>query len=155
MKLQGEDGAMFDLTIDGYQFPEIETDYWDSNWLMVRGQVNHPRGNWIFRDPCLTTFELEQLAIWLDGVANGVANPADGYFTEPNLHFEYVTIPVPAIQVTFGYESAPPWLATDDARLDGAIVRFPLALNDLRVVSRSLRADLVKFPIRGVPDGSA
>lgn len=30
-------GATFDLIIEGYQFPEITTDDWDSNWLMVRG----------------------------------------------------------------------------------------------------------------------
>jgi len=150
MKLIGENGATFDLMIEGYQFPEITTDDWDSNWLMVCGQVKHPQGAWNFCDPCLTTFELEQLAEWFDGVAKGNVDSDNGYFTEPNLHFEYVTMPISAIQVTFAHESAPPWLGREE-RFDGAIIRFPLTLNDSGAASRSLRAILSKFPARGVP----
>jgi len=154
MRLEGEDGATFELLIDGYQFPNIATDYWDSNWLIVHGQVINSQGNWAFRDPCMTTFELEQLATWFDGVTNGNVDPDNGYFTEPNLHFEYVITPISAIQVTFANESAPPWLG-HEGRFDGAIIRFPLALNDPGAASRSLRAILSNFPVRGLPEGDA
>ena len=58
------------LDIVGYQFPDAH-DYWDSNWLTVAGIAKHPKGSWQFTDPCLTTFELDQLALWFDGVALG------------------------------------------------------------------------------------
>lgn len=122
---------------------------------MVRGRLEHPQGTWTFCDPCLTTFELEQLAVWLDGVANGKIDPDNGYFTEPNLHFEYVTMPISAIQVTFAYESAPSWLTEREERFEGATIRFPLALNDLGAASRCLRVSLSRFPIRGVPEEDA
>ncbi len=140
-----------ELSIDGYQFPESD-EYWDANWLVVRGRVTHPRGAWTFRDPCLTTFELEQLAAWFDGVATGRVDPASGYFTEPNLHFEYVATPVPAISVTFSYESSPPWVSQLEERMDGAIVTFPVALNDPRKSSRSIRTLLARFPVRVFPE---
>jgi hypothetical protein len=146
MRLEDDQGRTFELSIDAYQFPESD-EYWDANWLVVCGRVTHPRGAWTFRDPCLTTFELEQLAKWFDGVADGNVDKAIGYFTEPNLHFEYVPAPRPAIKLTFAYESCPPWLERDK-RLEGTIVIFPLALNDPREASRSLRTLLVQFPVR-------
>ena len=40
MRLQTTDGAKaFDLTIVRYQFPELENDEWDSNWLVISGHV--------------------------------------------------------------------------------------------------------------------
>src|SRR5262245_2704115 len=69
MRLVGEQGTLFELGVDGYQFPG-SAEYWDANWLMIRAHVQDPRGSWTFRDPCLTTFEVEQLAGWFDGVAD-------------------------------------------------------------------------------------
>ena len=62
MTLHGERGGTFRLSIDGYQFPETTDDRWDANWLFVRGHVQDPQGEWTFRDPCLTTFEVQELA---------------------------------------------------------------------------------------------
>ena len=154
MRLNDGQGATLELGVDGYQFPESD-EYWDANWLVVRGQVEHPRGSWTFHDPCLTTFELEQLAVWFDGVADGKVDPANGYFTEPNLHFEYATGPDPAINVTLSYESAPPWLTQREERLDGAVVTFPVRLNDPQEAALSLRRLLSACPIRVLPEKPA
>ena len=151
MRLDDGQGATLQLSVDGYQFPDSD-GYWDSNWLMVRGTVEHPRGSWTFRDPCLTTFEIEQLAAWLDGVANDQVDPKLGLFTEPNLHFEQVTSPEPSVRVTLAYESAPPWLAAPSERLDGTAVEFPVRLNEPRAAARSLRELLSAYPIRGEPE---
>lgn len=48
MRLKGEDGTSFELKIEGYQFPEIQDDRWDSNWLVVSGRVAHPAGTGAF-----------------------------------------------------------------------------------------------------------
>ena len=154
MRLDDGQGTTLELAIDGYQFPE-SGEYWDANWLVVRGEVEHPRGSWRFRDPCLTTFELEQLAAWFDRVAAGEADPDSGYFTEPNLHFEYATTPHPAIDVKLAYESAPPWLTEREERFDGAVVTFPVRFNDPGVASRSLRALVDRYPVRALPERPA
>lgn len=151
MKLTGEHGVAFELNIDCYQFREV-TDYWDSNWLMVRGDVEHPRGGWTFRDPCLTTFELEQLATWFDEVDMGTAAADNGHFTEPNLSFDYVVASEPEIRVTFAHESAPPWLVKQDQRANGAVITLPLRLNSPRETARSLRSLLSNYPKRGTPE---
>jgi len=150
MRLVDHDRITLELVIDGYQFPEIENDRWDSNWLMVTGRVEHPRGAWSFREPCLTAFEVEDLAGWLDGVASGEADARAGYFTEPNLEFRYLKHPEPAIEVSLGYESAPPW-----ARREAVTLRFPIAMNDPKAAARALRGYLQIFPPRGLTGGAA
>lgn len=154
MRLEGDQGWTLELAIERYEFPE-SVEYWDANWLLIRGHVEHPLGAWTFRDPCLTTFELEQLARWFDGVADGRVDPDSGYFTEPNLRFDYSPTPTPSIQVTLAYESAPPWLKEREERFDGAVMTFPAGSNDPRAASRSLRALLAEYPVRGVPEGAA
>jgi hypothetical protein len=54
------------LTILGYQFPDDTTDEYDSNWLVIGGEVWLDGREWQFRDPCLTTFEAKRLADWLE-----------------------------------------------------------------------------------------
>jgi hypothetical protein len=115
---------------------------------MVRGTVEDPLGKWTFRDPCLTTFEVEQLAGWFESVAEGEADGDSGYFTEPNRRFEFISIPTPAALVTFAHESGPPWMAKSEKRLEGVAIGFPTSLNEPRESARSLRAMLARYPIR-------
>ena len=68
-QLSDAKGTSLSLTISGYQFPEIENDSHDSNWLNITGKVEHPRGSWTFVDPCMLTYELEGLSDWLESVA--------------------------------------------------------------------------------------
>jgi hypothetical protein len=149
MKLQGDKGNLFELEITGYRSPEVVDRFWEANWLTVQCRVHHPRGDWTYTGPSLTTFELEQLARWLDGAAAGNPDPKAGYFTESHLTFIYAPPPAAAIEVRFAFEAAPPWLTDRNHRLDGAVVNFPLALNDPRLCAQDLRAALARFPQRG------
>lgn len=46
----------------GYQFPHIESDEFDANWLVVEGLVAPADERaWKFRDPALLTWEVEGL----------------------------------------------------------------------------------------------
>ena len=123
MTFRGKHDITFELQIDGYQFPEIEREIEDANWLMVRGAVSLPEGAWTFVEPCLTSIECEELADWLDRVAEGSVNEPVLFFTEPNLRFESVAHPVETMTVGFSYECAPPW-----ADIAGTAVSFPLLL---------------------------
>lgn len=148
MKLVGRHETSLELSVGGYQFPDIADDPWDSNWLMVAGRVRHPHGSWTFTDPCLTTFELDQLASWLDDVAAGRPDPDHGYFTEPNLRFSYRQEPEPTIEIRVAYESAPPWLV-GEPRMQGAVLAFPVAMNDLGIAAADVRSFISRFPVRG------
>jgi len=59
MKLIGQESEEFRLQVVGYEFPQTTEDEWDSEWLIVAGEVSCARGRWKFRDPCLLTLELE------------------------------------------------------------------------------------------------
>jgi hypothetical protein len=85
MQLKGENGISAELEITGYQHPGVTDEYWQSNWLIVRVAVEHPKGAWSASHPSLTTFEVDQLARWFEGLAATDPDPKAGHFTEPNL----------------------------------------------------------------------
>jgi len=151
MKLFDQNGVSFALAIDGYQYPEIADDYWDSNWLFVRGEVRYPSGGWTFREPCLTTVDLRKLADWLDSIARGRPRAARCSFDEPNLVFEYQSDPRPGVVIRFAHESAPTWQGSDE-RLKDFSLSFDVFLNDLAKGASDLREFLVTFPERGNRD---
>src|SRR5947209_7512259 len=111
MTLEGQ-GCSLHLRILGYEYPGIETDEWDSNWLVIEGRAKLQGREWQFRDPCLTTFEVEGLAAWLEAWAVGNAAANAGGFVEPNLDFARVSDE--AIRISFELESMPPWGALGD-----------------------------------------
>jgi len=90
MKLKTLEGMAFELEIVGYQFPHMETEEYDSNWLMIRIDVSHPKGGWASTDPSLLTYEVADLAEWLEAVYNGESVDPEMVIIEPNLEFQLV-----------------------------------------------------------------
>lgn len=90
MRLVGANGHLLDLAVLGYQFPAIEDDHWDSNWLNVRVSAANDRGSWEATDPSLLTSELLSLAAWLEATAAGRSSSSRVDFLEPNLSFELI-----------------------------------------------------------------
>ena len=45
MKLASKDGQSFEMRILQYQFPHLETEEYDSNGLIVAGDIIHPKGS--------------------------------------------------------------------------------------------------------------
>ena len=76
------------MSVEGYQFPALENEPWDADWLNIKIQVKHPKGNWKATDPCLLTFELKWLIEWFEKICEGEKADAQIYFTEPCLEFE-------------------------------------------------------------------
>jgi hypothetical protein len=156
MRLQSIDGATtFDLEIVRYQFPELESDEWDSNWLVISGSVVSAARSWNFFDPCLVTMEAHDLANWLAALANGRPTKERIFFTEPNLSFEAVAADAQSaeLRVYFSLESKPPNV---EAEIDEFFELFKIARNDLAQAARDLCRSLRRFPVRagarlGVP----
>ena len=145
MKLQAEDGTTFELHLLRYEHPDVTEDLWDSNWLVISGRVAHGERSWRFVEPCATTFELEQLADWLQSLG---AQPADLAFAEPNLAFAYLPWPRPVLQIRFAAGSAPPELA-DEERASGVTIDFLTSPDQAQRLAADLRAILVDYPTRG------
>lgn len=149
MKLRDSSGNEFRLVILRYQHPDLHEDQWDSNWLVVTGDVAASNGQrWRFSEPCVTTFELENLAEWLDGLAADGRAPSDFAFTEPNLKFAYTPWPQRALQLTLSRESAPP-TATDVERQSGVTLEFRLPEGEAAALAMQIRTALSDFPVRG------
>ena len=145
MNLTDGSSTALELSISGYEFPAIETEPDDSNWLNVVSKVNHQHGSWSFHDPCLLTYELEWLCSWLEGVAaRPNAEHEAEYFTEPNLEFHVIQRDeATTLRVHLSHEASPPWTTATGVDLD-----FPLAINDLRVAADTLGGYLSKYPQR-------
>jgi hypothetical protein len=146
--LRSSDALRVELSIAGYQFPLETRDA--LNWLMIAGEVSHPRGSWSFLDPALETDEVEALCDWFERVAAAptVAQPAM-LFIEPNIQLRYCADEFGgSIAVRLAHESAPPWCESRDARLTGVELMFSLATNDLLACAETLRAQLASYPSR-------
>lgn len=148
MRLLGSEGEELLLEVLGYQFPGTEDDEWDSEWLIIAGQISCSRGRWKFREPCLCTFELQALAAWLRDIKFG-GPKREISFTEPNLRFEHVeTSDGDLLLVAFSQESSPPWATEDERYGEGVALSFPFCLNDFAAASVVLEGMLLKWPIR-------
>jgi hypothetical protein len=149
MKLSSASGNAFELVVVGYEHPDITEGMWESNWLVVSGTVTRDDESWSFVDPCVTTFELADLADWLEKLADGSVDPPQMAFTEPNLEFSYSHLVSPVLRVRFAHDSAPPRIRNSDEAAEGIVLEFPLSELDPRAAAADVRDALMDFPVRG------
>jgi hypothetical protein len=143
MRLAANTDVAVEISIVGYQFPDLHTAEYDSNWLVVRGHVHHPCGDWTFCDPCLLTYEAARLVDWLESVAAGHEMDERATFIEPNLSFEVaVTKTGRMLRITFALESRPSWASED------VVIELPITEMDLNDTIRQWRKQLERFPQR-------
>jgi hypothetical protein len=91
---------------------------WDVNWLVIRGDVTAADGrSWSFTDPCLTTWEAQDLSVWLGAVSRDATDRDAAVFTEPNISFFIDGRDGGRVRmrVRFSHESLPGWLPRDAA----------------------------------------
>jgi len=148
IRLTSASGDEFQLLIVRYQYPDVHEDRWDSNWLIVNGSVSAGGEKWRFTDPCVTTFELADLADWLEELATDGSQASAFEFTEPNLKFTYTPWPQRAVQLTFAHESAPS-TRSEVERRTGVTVEFPLSGSQAAALATEIRQALTDYPIRG------
>ncbi|MDX9865641.1 MAG: hypothetical protein RBT34_12630 [Anaerolineaceae bacterium] len=151
MILTSSTGISFKLNITGYQFPQMETEYYDANWLLVQTHVTHPKGDWTSTDACLLTHEVTKLANWLESIHHGKSIQPGMSFMEPHLVFRLGLDENnnDALRIDFQLAARPPWAEERHAVNDEEHwVEFPLAENDLAAAARQLREQLKKFPQR-------
>jgi hypothetical protein len=149
VRLADHSGNEFQLVILGYQHPDVGEDRWDSNWLLVSGTVATAAGQkWQFSAPCVTTFELEELAEWLDELSADERAPGQFDFTEPHVRFAYVPWPKRTLQLTLSGESAPPETSLHGGEAT-VTLDFALSEADASDLAEQIRDALADFPPRG------
>jgi hypothetical protein len=149
VRLETTDGHSLELRILGYQYPDMETEEYDSNWLIVEGQIMHPRGGWKFRDPCLLTYEASRLAAWLESLARGSTPETEVGFIEPNISFRSVVSSAePTLRVYFELEARPPWALSAVVGDEQCWIDFPVSEFELRRAAATLFDQLKKYPPR-------
>ena len=153
MLLASQDGNELELSVVGYQFPEVDSDPWDSNWLLIALRVVSPKGSWEVVDPCLTTWEAKRLMAWMLNVAAHDPASAPIAFTEPNLTFTAKPKPRSLKRVLLGacfqLELRPPWLGKGGGGSGDLRVDLDVARSDVARGAASLLGDLIRFPQRG------
>ena len=150
MKFVASNGIVFALKIVDYEFPHIEMDRWDSNWLNIQVSVHHPKGNWTAIAPCMTTFDVARLANWFEKSREAQIEFGAVVFLESSVEFEIVgSRNGYFLKVCFRHAMRPPW-AWKDVRKCDVYVKFPLGEIDMLEAAKALRAQLESYPQRGL-----
>ncbi len=147
MHLKNDAGDEFELRVAGYQFPDLEGLH-DANWLNITINVAmSEKGSWTATDPCLETWELQELIEWFEAIRSDQPTKNEITFIEPNLHCKLVGDNVKSVQIFFELELRPEWARQ---RVSGSDlwVEFELTPENLDEIISSLTADLARFPIR-------
>ena len=161
MRLDSTDGAELEIVPSRYEYAGTAVDQfdldWDANWLVIRGRVRAPDGStYGFLDPCLTTWEAQELARWLETVASGTAKASTSdnepalTFTEPNLGFGLgpASGNLVTVRAHFSLESTPPhhsWTELYDYSIS-----LTMSASDLAAAASQWRDEIAAFPVRGL-----
>jgi hypothetical protein len=137
------------LEIVGYEFPEAEAEY-DSNWLLIRLSATLLEDSWTATDPFLLTYEVAELANWLEEIARGTAAEMEIGFIEPNIWFQVVAAAngQSCLRAYFAAECRPPWTHILEPDGGDTFAEFALHEIDLHRAAESLRAQLTRYPQR-------
>lgn len=151
MQIFGNNGNIFKLSILGYQFPEMKSEAYDSNWLIIEVDVTCSQGAWIAQNPCLLTYEVARLANWFEAIASETNTKSIQKFIEPNLEFHFIdSPPEKCLRIYFELELRPEWAAWEQGIMKDLWVDFPLSDLDLNQIANSLRSQLCKYPQRAI-----
>ncbi len=144
MLLKSADGSEFELSIEGYEFPQIVDDESDSNWLRVRIRLKNREAEAQTTDPCLLTWEAAELLEWikyLTGLEGSVGYVPD--FTEPNPRFLILRNTPESVrfEVSFIFEKKSTPTKTMSVIIEAT-------KRDLLLAARSLQIEIDRFPTR-------
>jgi hypothetical protein len=149
MILHGMAGERFELGIVGYQFDDAGEEH-DRNWLVVRVAAEAGHSQWGGPDPCLLTWEAQELASWLHALARGDADVSPGLdFLEPELSFEVVGHAEDAVDLRIGTRHRlADGAGVADRHRDSVGVSVKVSRTQLRGAAEDLAAELARWPKR-------
>jgi hypothetical protein len=158
MKLENSaTGESFSISPMKYEFP-LGTDEFDSNWLVISGEVRAPKRSWKFWDAGLLSWEAENISTWLRRAAAGRVLPVpDGEFetssnvldfVEPNLRLSVAlaTRERMDVRIHLAHEWAPPSDGEDD--YPEYVMTFSMAPGEWMDIANSWASELKPFAVR-------
>jgi hypothetical protein len=150
MQLTGPENASFALHIVGYEFPELQYEPYDSDWLVIAVSVTMARGTWRATHSCLLTWEVARLATWFDAIAAHAPVEPEESFVEPNLRFHLLQSHGSShhLRVYFELESRPAWAAAQVADMEDLWVDLNADTTTLQAAAAALRAAFEEFSVR-------
>ena len=165
IQLTNENGQKLELEVLGYEFPdmadlggpmtqeqmqelEIDKDY-DANWLNVELHGENAEIKWEAIDPCLLTWELEDIMTWFFHMAEDIEteNLATSLlFMEPCISLYQMRVDEDHYRIRFAlsFEMAPP------NEHSGAeyYMDFHLSRKEIAVLADNIAMTLAKYPPR-------
>jgi hypothetical protein len=165
INLENENGQKLKLEILDYEFPniedlggpmtqaqmeelEIDRDY-DANWLNVQITAENQTTKWDVVDPCMLTWELENLLTWFVNMAEDIEteNLATSlFFIEPCITLYQMRLDDDNYRIRFAlsFELAPP----NEARGAEYYMDFNLSRKEIAVLADNIAVALSKYPPR-------
>ncbi len=137
------------IRIVGYEFPgDREPGGINSNWLMIRGDIERADTRWSFTDPSLTTVELAELIQWLRELPRPTLERIR--FLEPLFAFSVAERDEDAWTVVaeLRAEAVPRALRAEDDWNEGIRLSLEVTPRNRDRVVEALEADLRRFPAR-------
>ncbi len=150
MQLYDANGVAFKLSIVGYEFPQLADAPYDSNWLIIHVDVTTPERSWRATDPCLLTYEVAQLADWLEQVATSAPAQRSCRFIEPCLQFELHDHEQGerTLRIRFDLEMRPDWPMERIEQRDDIWIDVRVDSRSLLASAQALREQLRRYPQR-------
>ena len=148
MQLTSTTGRSMTLWVESYQFPNIPDEEYDSNWVVIRINLEGFGQPWTTSDPALMTWELTLLAEWLEQILTGANAENEIAFIESSIRFQLIKKSDErlCIRVILNSECKPEWWDNEDA------FAFELDVSETQIQDsiKSLRYQLERFPVRAV-----
>lgn len=149
MKITNYVDTEFEMLVEGYQFPSIKHEQYDADWLNILVKVKHPRGIWSKSSPCMLTWELANLAKWLENIADNSLFNSEIDFMEPELSFKWFGEGKNILRIYLHYSLRPSWSPYYGKNEENELfVDFTLMPDDLRKAAASLHSKVKQFPVK-------
>lgn len=145
-----------DFAVVGYEFPDVDDDPYDANWLVIRVSLQSVFGAWRWQveDAGALTWELSDCVSWLRSLSAGETVAAESFgFSEPDIRFETIRSEddekVIGLTVHLMDEFQPPTKVLLPRELNIASLRFHTPPMTLAALADHFASQLVRFPQRG------
>ncbi|MBI3662351.1 MAG: hypothetical protein HY234_04790 [Acidobacteria bacterium] len=150
MELHGPTSDSFELRIIGYHSAQEVDDVRETNRLRIYTRATLGGQVWTTIHPALLTWEILDLADWLDSISVATPLKPELTFNLPNLWLEVQSWSEERVRfrVYFEREHRPPWLETTGVAGE-AWADLECSPQELNEWSNDLRQQITKFPPRG------
>jgi hypothetical protein len=150
MLLQDSDGSEFELGLIEDRLPEVQDGFGDASTLTLSFRVATPDESWEETSPCMNTFEIENLADWLEAVADADTGRAEHGevaeldLLEPELNFAVIRDlgSEVVLRVGFHLENRPEEFGVDAPTDEAPYVDLRITRDHLRIAAAQLRGEL-------------